>query len=68
VTGLINASSGYVYSRAASWRRAGTRRHGVPNPTMLPWLTLLDNVMLPLKSCRRSGRKSAPSASEFATG
>jgi NitT/TauT family transport system ATP-binding protein len=50
VTGLINASSGYVY---IAGRQVGAEpvRVGMAfqNPTMLPWLTLLDNVMLPLK-------------------
>jgi NitT/TauT family transport system ATP-binding protein len=50
VSGLISASSGYVLV-------AGREVGAVPvrvgmafqNPTMLPWLTLRDNVMLPLK-------------------
>src|SRR5262245_6231010 len=50
VTGLINASSGYVY---VAGREVGAEpvRVGMAsqNPTLLPWLTLRDNVMLPLK-------------------
>jgi NitT/TauT family transport system ATP-binding protein len=50
VTGLINASSGYVY---VAGRQVGAElvRVGMAfqNPTLLPWLTLLENVMLPLK-------------------
>jgi NitT/TauT family transport system ATP-binding protein len=50
VTGLISASTGYVY---VAGREVGAEpvRVGMAfqNPTMLPWLTLLDNVMLPLK-------------------
>src|ERR1700760_1588520 len=50
VTGLITASSGYVY---VAGRQVGAEpvRVGMAfqNPTLLPWLTLLDNVMLPLK-------------------
>ena len=50
VTGLIGASSGYVY---VAGREVGAEpvRVGMAfqNPTLLPWLTLLDNVMLPLK-------------------
>jgi NitT/TauT family transport system ATP-binding protein len=50
VTGLITASSGYVY---VAGREVGAEpvRVGMAfqNPTLLPWLTLLDNVMLPLK-------------------
>jgi NitT/TauT family transport system ATP-binding protein len=50
VTGLITASSGYVY---VAGRQIGAEpvRVGMAfqNPTLLPWLTLLDNVMLPLK-------------------
>jgi len=50
VTGLINASSGYVY---VAGREVGAEpvRVGMAfqNPTMLPWLTVRDNVMLPLK-------------------
>jgi NitT/TauT family transport system ATP-binding protein len=50
VTGLINASTGYVY---VAGRQVGAEpvRVGMAfqNPTLLPWLTLLDNVMLPLK-------------------
>jgi NitT/TauT family transport system ATP-binding protein len=50
VTGLITASTGYVY---VAGRQVGAEpvRVGMAfqNPTLLPWLTLLDNVMLPLK-------------------
>jgi NitT/TauT family transport system ATP-binding protein len=50
VTGLIRASSGYVY---VAGREVGAEpvRVGMAfqNPTMLPWLTVRDNVMLPLK-------------------
>jgi NitT/TauT family transport system ATP-binding protein len=50
VTGLINASTGYVF---IAGRQVGAEpvRVGMAfqNPTLLPWLTLLDNVMLPLK-------------------
>ncbi|MBX9846018.1 MAG: ABC transporter ATP-binding protein [Xanthobacteraceae bacterium] len=50
VTGLISASSGYVF---VAGRQVGAEpvRVGMAfqNPTLLPWLTLLDNVMLPLK-------------------
>jgi NitT/TauT family transport system ATP-binding protein len=50
VTGLISASSGYVY---VAGREVGAEpvRVGMAfqNPTMLPWLTVRDNVMLPLK-------------------
>jgi NitT/TauT family transport system ATP-binding protein len=50
VTGLISASSGYVL---VAGREIGAEpvRVGMAfqNPTMLPWLTLRDNVMLPLK-------------------
>ena len=50
VTGLIEPSSGYVF---VGGRQVGAEpvRVGMAfqNPTMLPWLTLLDNVMLPLK-------------------
>ncbi|HEX4411858.1 MAG TPA: ABC transporter ATP-binding protein [Xanthobacteraceae bacterium] len=50
VTGLIKASTGYVY---VAGREVGAEpvRVGMAfqNPTMLPWLTVRDNVMLPLK-------------------
>ncbi len=50
VTGLIQASSGYVY---VAGREVGAEpvRVGMAfqNPTMLPWLTVRDNVMMPLK-------------------
>jgi NitT/TauT family transport system ATP-binding protein len=50
VTGLLSASSGYVY---IAGREVGAEpvRVGMAfqNPTMLPWLTVRDNVMLPLK-------------------
>jgi NitT/TauT family transport system ATP-binding protein len=50
IAGLISASSGYVL---IAGREIGAEpvRIGVAfqNPTMLPWLTLRDNVMLPLK-------------------
>jgi NitT/TauT family transport system ATP-binding protein len=50
VTGLLKASSGYVY---VAGREVGAEpvRVGMAfqNPTMLPWLTVRDNVMLPLK-------------------
>ena len=50
VTGLLKASTGYVY---VAGREVGAEpvRVGMAfqNPTMLPWLTVRDNVMLPLK-------------------
>jgi NitT/TauT family transport system ATP-binding protein len=50
VTGLIKASSGYVF---VSGREIGAEpvRVGMAfqNPTLLPWITIHDNVMLPLK-------------------
>ena len=50
MTGLINASTGYVY---VAGRQVGAEpvRVGMAfqNPTMLPWLTVRENVMLPLK-------------------
>jgi NitT/TauT family transport system ATP-binding protein len=50
VTGLLSSSSGYVY---VAGREVGAEpvRVGMAfqNPTMLPWLTVRDNVMLPLK-------------------
>jgi NitT/TauT family transport system ATP-binding protein len=50
VTGLINASSGFVY---VAGREVGAEpmRVGMAfqNPTLLPWKTIRDNVMLPLK-------------------
>lgn len=50
VTGLISATSGYVY---VAGREVGAEQVRVgmafQNPTMLPWLTVRDNVMMPLK-------------------
>jgi NitT/TauT family transport system ATP-binding protein len=50
VTGLIKASEGYVY---VAGREVGAEQVRVgmafQNPTMLPWLTVRENVMLPLK-------------------
>ncbi len=50
VSGLIKASSGYVF---VSGREVGAEdvRIGMAfqNPTLLPWLTIRQNVMLPLK-------------------
>src|SRR5271155_901651 len=48
VSGLINATTGYVY---VAGRQVGAEpvRVGMAfqNPTMLPWLTVRENVMLP---------------------
>jgi NitT/TauT family transport system ATP-binding protein len=50
VTGLLTASKGVVY---VAGREVGAEavRVGMAfqNPTMLPWLTVRDNVMMPLK-------------------
>jgi NitT/TauT family transport system ATP-binding protein len=50
VSGLIGSSSGHVY---VAGREVGAEavRVGMAfqNPTLLPWLTIRDNVMLPLK-------------------
>ncbi|WP_279480106.1 ABC transporter ATP-binding protein [Aureimonas sp. SK2] len=50
VAGLIRATSGYVF---VGGREVGAEdvRIGMAfqNPTLLPWLTIRDNVMLPLK-------------------
>jgi NitT/TauT family transport system ATP-binding protein len=53
VSGLLTASTGYVY---VAGREVGAEpvRVGMAfqNPTMLPWLTVRDNVMMPLKIVR----------------
>jgi NitT/TauT family transport system ATP-binding protein len=50
VTGLLTASSGYVF---VAGREVGAEpvRVGMAfqNPTLLPWISVRDNVMLPLK-------------------
>ena len=50
VTGLLKASTGYVY---VAGREVGAEQVRVgmafQNPTMLPWLSVRDNVMMPLK-------------------
>jgi NitT/TauT family transport system ATP-binding protein len=50
VGGLIRASQGYVY---VNGREVGAEKVRIgmafQNPTMLPWLKIRDNVMLPLK-------------------
>jgi NitT/TauT family transport system ATP-binding protein len=48
VSGLISASTGSVITPGG---RGGDMRVGMAfqNPTLLPWLSILDNVMLPLK-------------------
>lgn len=47
---LIRASTGYVF---VAGREAGAEQIGIgmafQNPTMLPWLSIRDNIMLPLK-------------------
>jgi NitT/TauT family transport system ATP-binding protein len=50
VTGLLTASKGFVYV-AGREIGAETVRVGMAfqNPTLLPWLTVRDNVMMPLK-------------------
>ncbi|RDV02106.1 ABC transporter ATP-binding protein [Undibacter mobilis] len=50
VTGLINATNGYVYVAGREVGAAPVRvGMAFQNPTMLPWLTVRDNVMMPLK-------------------
>ncbi|MBV8112961.1 MAG: ABC transporter ATP-binding protein [Hyphomicrobiales bacterium] len=50
VTGLIHASTGYVLVDGREVGAAPVRvGMAFQNPTMLPWLTLCDNIMLPLK-------------------
>ena len=50
VTGLINASSGVVFVAGREVTAEPVRvGRAFQNPTLLPWLTLRDNVMLPLK-------------------
>ncbi len=60
VTGLIKASSGWVF---VAGREVGAEpvRVGMAfqNPTMLPWLRIRDNVMLPLKIVPPFRRSSA---------
>lgn len=50
VSGLIGSTSGHVY---VAGREVGVEAMRVgmafQNPTLLPWLTIRDNVMLPLK-------------------
>lgn len=50
VTGLIQATSGYVYVAGREVGAASVRvGMAFQNPTMLPWLSVRDNVMMPLK-------------------
>jgi NitT/TauT family transport system ATP-binding protein len=49
VTGLINASSGVVFVAGREVTAEVRVGMAFQNPTLLPWLTLRDNVMLPLK-------------------
>ena len=50
VTGLITASTGYVYVAGREVGAAPVRvGMAFQNPTILPWLTVRDNVMMPLK-------------------
>ena len=50
VTGLIQATSGYVYVAGREVGAAPVRvGMAFQNPTMLPWLSVRDNVMMPLK-------------------
>jgi NitT/TauT family transport system ATP-binding protein len=50
VSNLIRPSTGYVF---VGGREVGAEKIGIgmafQNPTMLPWLTIRDNIMLPLK-------------------
>ena len=50
VSNLIKPSSGYVF---VGGREVGAQKVGIgmafQNPTMLPWLRIRDNIMLPLK-------------------
>jgi NitT/TauT family transport system ATP-binding protein len=50
VSNLIKASTGHVF---VGGREVGAEKVGIgmafQNPTMLPWLTVRDNIMLPLK-------------------
>jgi NitT/TauT family transport system ATP-binding protein len=58
VAGLLRPTSGVVLVRdrepGASLRQADSVRVGIAfqNPTMLPWLTIRENVMVPLKIVR----------------
>ena len=49
VTGLISASSGAVLVAGREVGAEPVVGMAFQNPTLLPWLTLRDNVMLPLK-------------------
>ena len=50
VTGLITATEGFVYVAGREVGAAPVRvGMAFQNPTMLPWLTVRDNVMMPLK-------------------
>jgi ABC-type glutathione transport system ATPase component len=50
VSNLIKATTGHVF---VGGREVGAQSVGIgmafQNPTMLPWLTIRDNIMLPLK-------------------
>lgn len=50
VAGLLRPTEGYVF---VAGREVGATRLGIgmafQNPTMLPWLTIRENIMLPLK-------------------
>ena len=68
-SGLVQPTTGAVIvggrEVAAKALRIGM---AFQNPTMLPWLTIEQNVMLPLKLCNRSARSIASKgARHFAT-
>ncbi|MDB5554729.1 MAG: Nitrate transporter ATP-binding protein, partial [Rhizobium sp.] len=50
VAGLLKSTNGYVYVAGREVGAAEVRvGMAFQNPTMLPWLTVRDNVMMPLK-------------------
>ena len=63
VTGLLPASGGEV--RVAGQKVTGPIKvvgMAFQNPTLLPWRTTLDNVLLPLEIVEPHKRRSAPHA------
>ena len=66
VTGLLPASAGEVQVAGEKVTRPDQgRRHGLPEPDLMPWRTTMDNILLPMEVVEPHKRRFRRNRAEY---